>query len=266
MLAYPDLYLIHKLNYKVKWQDNIVKRAIIEFLLTLLIAAIIATLITNISHLIDAYEEDFSLVLVNNILIASLLNLILIILMEARIFFNESNRVKKEKEIIKNELSQIKFEILKNQINPHFLFNSLNVLSGLIDEDTERAQEFLDEFSHIYRYVLETIDKKLISIKNEAEFANSYIYLQQIRYSENLKFALKVDSEMINQYIPPLSLQLVLENAIKHNIISEEKPLNIEITNDNEYLIIKNNLQKRISIFNKVDSCFKINTSFVILY
>jgi LytS/YehU family sensor histidine kinase len=117
----------------------------------------------------------------------------------------------------------------------------------LIEEDKDKAQEFLDEFSHIYRYVLETIDKSVVSLKEELNFAESYIFLQKMRYGQNLNFDVRLNSEILNHYLPPLSLQLVLENAIKHNIISKEKELKIELSNDLESIIITNNLQAKTS-------------------
>lgn len=149
---------------------------------------------------------------------------------------------------VQKENLQSQFEVLKQQVNPHFLFNSLNVLSGLIEKDVSKAQLFIDEFSQIYRYVLETIEKPVVTLSKELGFVRSYIFLQQIRYGENLTFAVNLPSDLLKRYMPPLSLQVVLENAIKHNIVNESQPLHINIYHEADRLIVSNNLQPKISM------------------
>jgi two-component system, LytTR family, sensor kinase len=121
----------------------------------------------------------------------------------------------------------------------------LNVLSSLISKDTSKAQQFIDEFSQIYRYVIETIEKTVVTLKKELSFVRSYIFLQQIRYGENLNFTVNLPSDLLNLYMPPLSLQVVLENAIKHNIVNESHPLHINIFHDSFWLIVSNSIQPK---------------------
>lgn len=149
---------------------------------------------------------------------------------------------------VQKENLQSQFEVLKQQVNPHFLFNSLNVLSSLINKDAAKAQLFIDEFSQIYRYVLETIEKTVVTLGKELIFARSYIFLQQIRYGENLVFVVNLPSDLLGQYMPPLSLQVVLENAIKHNIVNESHMLNITIVHDGSWLVVSNNIQPKITM------------------
>ena len=151
---------------------------------------------------------------------------------------------------VQKENLQAQFEVLKQQVNPHFLFNSLNVLSGLIGKDTGKAQLFIDEFSQIYRYVLETIEKTVVTLGKELGFVRSYIFLQQIRYGENLNFTVNLPSKLLKLYMPPLSLQVVLENAIKHNIVNESHPLHINITHTETWLVVSNSIQPKISMGN----------------
>jgi PAS domain S-box-containing protein len=148
---------------------------------------------------------------------------------------------------VQKENLQSQFEILRQQINPHFLFNSLNVLSGLISKDTSQAQLFIDEFSHIYRYVLETLEQPVTTLNKELDFMRSYLYLQQMRYGENLTWSVNIHGNLLELVMPPLSLQVVLENALKHNIVNEAKPLAIDIFSEDKMLIIKNRLQPKIS-------------------
>lgn len=150
----------------------------------------------------------------------------------------------KEQKIIAGTASA-KFETLKNQIDPHFLFNSLNVLSSLIEENTENAQRFTTSLSKVYRYVLEQKDKDLIPIEEELAFAKTYMNLLQMRFENSLTYEVIIDKIQPEAKVVPLSLQLLLENAVKHNIISERKPLNIKIYTDNDFLVIQNNYQKK---------------------
>jgi len=105
------------------------------------------------------------------------------------------------------------------------MFNSLNVLAGLIRKDTEQAQQFIEDFSCVYRYVAETIEEPLVTLRMELEFANSYLYLQRIRHGDMLQYIAKFPEYYLDYRLPPLSLQVVLENAIKHNVIGESEPL-----------------------------------------
>jgi len=181
------------------------------------------------------------------VLIFAVCNILLVILLEAWIFYMEGAQSRQKAWELERELSQVRFEVLKQQMNPHFMFNSLNVLSGLIGRDTEQAHRFIDEFSNIYRYVVDTIEQPVVSLKEELDFARSYLHLQQTRYGEHLHYTIDIPGELLVTYLPPLSLQLVLENACKHNLISPEQPLNIEIFQQDGRLVIRNNLQPKIS-------------------
>lgn len=142
---------------------------------------------------------------------------------------------------------------LKAQIGPHFLFNSLNVLNGLIEENPHRAQQFVAELSMIYRYVLEQKDKALVSLKDEIAFSRTYLHLIQMRYESGLEYEIEeVDDE--NWQIVPLSLQILLENCVKHNRISSQEVLKIKVYIQDGKLYVTNNLQKK---FNKQDNIGK---------
>lgn len=156
--------------------------------------------------------------------------------------YNE-NKVKEQKIIAGTASAQ--FESLKNQIDPHFLFNSLNVLSSLIEENPENAQRFTTSLSKIYRYVLEQKDKELVSVTEELDFAKTYMNLLKMRFENSITYEIPTEFENQDAKVVPLSLQLLLENTIKHNVVSETKPLHIKIYIDNNYLIVENNLQKK---------------------
>lgn len=155
----------------------------------------------------------------------------------------QENKLKEQKVIAGT--ASAKFETLKNQIDPHFLFNSLNVLSSLIEENPDQAQKFTTSLSKIYRYVLEQKDKELISVEEELSFAKTYMNLLKMRFENSITFDLPSDFNNNEAKVVPLSLQLLLENTIKHNVVSEKKPLHIKIYVENNYLIVQNNLQKK---------------------
>ncbi|HEY4618407.1 MAG TPA: histidine kinase [Flavobacterium sp.] len=138
-----------------------------------------------------------------------------------------------------------KFESLKNQIDPHFLFNSLNVLSSLIEENPENAQRFTISLSKIYRYVLEQKDKELVSVEEELAFAKTYMNLLKMRFENSLFYELPQTVSNPEAKVVPLSLQLLLENTVKHNVVSEQRPLRIRIFIEGDYLVIQNDYQKK---------------------
>lgn len=137
------------------------------------------------------------------------------------------------------------FDALKNQLDPHFLFNSLNVLSSLIDENPEQAQKFTASLSKVYRYVLEQKDKELVSLSEEIKFAKTYINLLKMRFEDGIIFRIPSSFENPDARVVPLSLQLLLENTIKHNIVAPGKPLVIEIYEEKGNLVVKNQLQPK---------------------
>lgn len=150
----------------------------------------------------------------------------------------------KEQKIIAGTASA-KFDALKNQLDPHFLFNSLNVLTALISEDPEKAQKFTTSLSKIYRYVLEQKNKELVSVNEELQFAKTYVSLLKMRFEDSIVLTLPESASDPDAKVVPLSLQLLLENAVKHNVITPEKPLHITISEKEDCLVVANNLQPK---------------------
>ncbi len=148
---------------------------------------------------------------------------------------------------VQQEKQQIlsRFETLKNQINPHFLFNSLNTLSNLIHEDQLLAEEFLTKLTRVYRYVLDMRETITVALDQELEFAKHYVFLQQIRFDNALQVYWQIPDATRLKHIPPMSLQLLVENAVKHNVVSKTAPLRVELVAEDEQFIVRNNLQLR---------------------
>lgn len=152
-----------------------------------------------------------------------------------------------ETERLRQENISSQLEALKSQVNPHFLFNSLNTLTYLIPEDEDRAVRFVQQLSKVYRYILEIRDRSLITVAEELDFLDAYQFLLKERFGENLQLQLKIDPAVKQLHMIPLSMQLLMENAIKHNIVSSQYPLTIEIIvgTPKETLLIRNQLQPK---------------------
>ncbi len=150
-----------------------------------------------------------------------------------------------DNERLKKENMKAQFDTLKNQVNPHFLFNSLNTLAALIPEDSELAVEYVEKLSKVYRFVLEIKDEQLIPLKEELAAIEAYNFLLKKRFGDNIRFEIDIPEDKTQQLLIPLSIQMLIENAVKHNVISQKKPLDITIRADDENIIVQNNLQPK---------------------
>lgn len=160
-------------------------------------------------------------------------------------FMNELRHSVEEKEMLKRESLSAQLNALRTQVNPHFLFNNLNTLSAIITEDPPLAVDFVQQLSKVYRHILEVKDEKSISLKDELAVLKAYAFLLKTRFGHNLDIDIDVADEKMQKRIVPLSLQLLMENAIKHNIVSADKPLKIEVFAENGSLVVRNNLQRK---------------------
>jgi LytS/YehU family sensor histidine kinase len=157
---------------------------------------------------------------------------------------NQQTLIENQQLIVEN--SRNRYEALKNQLNPHFLFNSLNTLDGLMGFDDEKAHNYLQNLSSTFRYTIQ--NKEITSLKDELHFVESYAYLMKIRYGDNLNIQYAVDEKYHCYYIMPVTLQLLLENAIKHNVINDKHPLTIYIeTTDKDTIKVSNKIQPKIN-------------------
>ncbi|MEO6037028.1 MAG: histidine kinase [Saprospiraceae bacterium] len=170
---------------------------------------------------------------------------LVITIYEALSFYIQLQRSVAEKAVLERQNVESQLEGLRNQVNPHFLFNSLNTLIYLIPEDTDKAVRFVRQLSKVYRYVLESRDAKTIPLAEELAFLKSYIFLLKERFGENLQIELRDLDKNERSAIVPLTLQMLFENAIKHNVISTGKPLHIEVFAENGHLVVRNNLQRK---------------------
>jgi LytS/YehU family sensor histidine kinase len=159
----------------------------------------------------------------------------------------EQRRILVENEALKREHINAVHESLKQQVDPHFLFNSLNTLQSLVKQDSTQALNFIAELSIVYRYMLLRRDSKYVTVKDEIDFLSSYLYLLTIRFGQAITTQIDVDDRFLNSLIPPHTLQLLAENAVKHNKLSVRNPLKIRIYSEGGYLIVSNNLSEKVN-------------------
>jgi two-component system, LytTR family, sensor kinase len=235
------------INRKLKWPQNILKQLMIQLPISIVYSAgiiYLSLLVYNTfvcSLPIEKQESITSLSIIFGVLIT-----LLIIAIQAGVsFFLQWKQSIVDIEKHKKDALQAQYLSLKSQVNPHFLFNNLSVLSSLVYKNQDQAVDFINQLSKVYRYVLDQHSKEITEVKEELEFIESYIFLLKIRFGESLIFINKTDERCKNKLIPPMALQLLIENAIKHNIIRSDAPLKIELLSEDNYLVVKNNFQFR---------------------
>lgn len=236
-----NAYVSCVLDYLFPWEKQTVTR---------LIAGLIGMVVYTLSvvygliflfgtvfgfNLGDGIEETYYSTIV--------ITLIITLFMTGRMFFANWRQAAVDAERLKKESVEAQYNNLKNQVNPHFLFNSLNALTNLVYQDQDKAVKFIKQLSDVYRYVLDSRDKEVVSLEEELKFLTAYSFLQQIRFGGKLK--IEVDLVDVKSLVAPLALQMLVENAIKHNEISEEHPLAIKIFRKDKSLIVENTLQRK---------------------
>jgi two-component system LytT family sensor kinase len=235
------------LNKKLPWVGNAGKRILIELLVSMVYSAVViycSMLFFNefVCPLPVATKEAF---MSTAMIIGVMVSFILLTVEIGAQFFSNWKASLIEIEHHKTEVVQAQLQNLKNQINPHFLFNNMSVLSSLVYKDQDKAVDFINQLSKVYRYLLDNKDRELVTLEDELTFIRSYTYLLQIRFDTNIKFTIEVENSALQKLVPPMAIQILVENAIKHNEISEELPLSVSITNYENELVVTNNLQLR---------------------
>lgn len=253
LIGGSNFLLNNYLNQIYPWSENTKKRAIISVVSILIINIILVYLCNYINFVLvqnSITTTEFFTQKNINFINWFYINITLLVsaFLHAKSFIEEIKKTTK-KEVVEQKIiaksANAQFESLKNQLDPHFLFNSLNVLSALIDENPVQAQKFTASMSKVYRYVLEQKDKELVTVAEEIEFAKTYCNLLKTRFEDSVDFVFEIEESDYKRYVVPLSLQLILENCIKHNFATSARPLHIKIYTQNEMLIVENNLQVR---------------------
>ncbi|GAB3989534.1 hypothetical protein GCM10028807_14650 [Spirosoma daeguense] len=201
--------------------------------------------INNMTLAFNMYGFDF-VQATSNFIFFQLIYEALFFARDTRTYQQRLKHAEQEQEKLRMANLQSQLDTLKQQVNPHFLFNSLNVLDSLIEENPSQARVFLEELSTVYRYLLRANDQHLTDLGTELEFIQSYYHLLKTRHGPALHLNLTIDDRYQSYRIPPLTLQLLIENAVKHNIILPDQPLHIDILTDQESrLQVRNNVQRK---------------------
>lgn len=237
-------FLIIKISMnKIAWKSDTARIITDVFLCNLFLISLsffINYLIKNTEIL--SYLTQFAIPLI-------IWNSIIIFMIELFLYNQRQVEVEKKLAITEKEKIQYQYETLKAQINPHFLFNSLNVLSSLAYQDAEKANLFTKKLSGVYRYILLTSDQPTVILKEELSFLESYLFLEKIRFENTFSVNIEKENELLlNKNVIPISLQLLVENALKHNITTKNHPLNILIDIKENGILVSNNLQLRSSV------------------
>ncbi len=229
------------------WQDRPTSRLLLGVLGHCVYTFLAAVILTQILSFIQNGEmrpiSSFGEVLRDH-LPAIFIALVISLFMTARSFLFNWRELAIQNEKLKTESMASRFASLKAQVNPHFLFNSLNVLSGLVYRDADLSAQFIKKLSEVYRYVLDQQEQELVPVGEELNFVESIVFLQQIRFGDNLKVSIDLRKDN-SKMIAPLALQMLIENAIKHNVISAQSPLEIQIKENGQYYVVSNTLQPK---------------------
>jgi LytS/YehU family sensor histidine kinase len=240
LMWFGNEYLHEYLDEKIDWTKYPIKRLAVG-LVVMLIYTVPTIYVVMI--LIERFT-DLNIGAISNTIYMSVgITLVISMVLTSKSFLFNWRQTAIDAEKFKRESTVAKFETLRSQVNPHFLFNSLNALTNLVYEDQDKAAKFIKQLSEVYRYLLDTREKEIVSLDEEKKFLNSYLFLQQIRFGDKLKLTVSLDEQ--NCMVAPLVLQMLVENAIKHNIISEQSPLWINVYVDAGFVVVENNLQKK---------------------
>lgn len=231
------------ISRRISWVEFPIKRLVVGVISTVIFTVLVAIGLLKVWE----YSQGFKFNSYTGFISISLtITFLISFFLHGREFLLQWRQSAVEAERYQKESMQATYENLKNQVNPHFLFNSLNALTNLVYEDQDKAVKFIKQLSQVYRYVLDTRDKEVVSLEEETNFLESYVYLQKIRFGDKLN--IEINLNKIYGNVAPLSIQMLVENAIKHNEISEENKLSIRVYADEDFIVIENTLQPKLEM------------------
>ena len=237
------------LNSKYSWIENAKKRLIIQSIISVLFTSIALFPIMYLLHQLRFRDGQ----IVNHKMVeifppALLFTIAFLAVKIGSEFFIALKNSLIETEKYKTESANAQLQNLKNQLNPHFLFNNLSVLTSLVYKNQDKAADFINELAKVYRYVLDTKNSELVPLQEELDFINHYIFLQKIRFEDSISFEIKIEESKKSDYLLPMCLQMLVENTIQHNETSQANPLKVLIYTDNDSLVIENLILSRSDI------------------
>lgn len=263
MIVVSCVYIANRLNAILPWEKRPLYRAVVQFtfhvVLILIIQYFMRITIRSVFFPEEFYDPFSSalplmkrLDLWRYIIVGVAMSVLLNFVVTGNYFLNrwrnsmiEATELKVHAAHLKEIAMRAELQSLKLQLDPHFMFNNFSTLSALISEDRDLAQSFIEHLSKVYRYMIMNIHYNVISLQKELKFIQSYIYLIKIRHGDNVIITIDIPEALLDKQIPPITLQLLVENAIKHNIASASQPLHVSIyTEDSARLVVSNNLQR----------------------
>ena len=234
------------MNKQYPWVTKTKQRFFTQLLTALVYSAVSIYLLMMIfNHLVDCESVENRSLLLGSFSIGLVVSFLILTFEISSQFFKGWKSSLVEVEKYKAENAQAQLQNLKDQINPHFLFNNLSVLSSLVYKNQDKAVDFINQLSKVYRYLLDSKTNELVTVQEELTFLDSYLYLLKIRFDESLHFHIDIAKHHLHLQLPPMTLQMLVENAIKHNEVSSDFPLTISLSSSDKALVVINNLQKR---------------------
>lgn len=253
-LAYnvPILLLMGVFDWGILNHKNTKQKGTVPSITSILLSTIcIPLLFGGIASLIAAWSK-YSITFFQNIMPATLCNAIVVLLLSLYLYGKYQIESQQRLSYMEKEKINYQFEALKNQVNPHFLFNSLNVLASLAYQDADKTNLFAKKLAEVYRYLLRTSDHQTVSLEEELHFMKAFLYLEEIRFGNALQVIIDyATDDKRSARVIPASLQMLVENAIKHNIATSSSPLVIHISISRKGIIVSNNLQLRSYVGSK---------------
>ncbi len=241
-------FIINILNQIMPWKGNINRRVVLEVLLVLVYTSsaqiVILWTLEETPLLFIQGPLEFKDYL-RSIIFSNTITIIVVAIIEGVYFFRNWRESLVAAERLQKEHAESQLANLRSQLDPHFMFNSLNVLTGLIRQNPKKAESFVEDFARVYRHMLEVNNRMVVPLREEVNFTRQYLRLQQIRFEEGLQVNWELDDPEHDTYIPPLSLQEVISNAIKHNAISKHNPLHLSISSHGDQISVSNTINLR---------------------
>jgi sensor histidine kinase YesM len=232
-------------NRWVSWSKNWISRLLLDGLLVMAYSFLMVFLMKYATQLGWHPRHEVAEVKEIMFVIPLMANTLFLVMIELILAVEERDKLALQVTQMEKEQINTKYGALKEQLDHHFLFNNLSVLSSLIYEDVEKADRFIQDFAAIYRYVLQINQRFLVTVQEELDFIETYLHLYKFRFEEGFSYVVLKDGERTHWMIPPLTLQVLVENAIKHNMTSRQHPLHLEISFENNFLMVKNTLQPK---------------------
>ncbi len=244
-----NLVVDKQLNIRYSWISDPQKRLILQLAISTIFTSVILFIAMFVMHQVKFGDgRVINRKMAETFLPALFITLSLMAVIVGSQFYKSLRQSMVEVEKYKAASANAQLQNLKNQLNPHFLFNNLSVLTSLVYKDQGRAVDFINELSKVYRYVLDSKNFELVPLQDEIDFLDHYLYLLKIRFEKSISFDVKIDLNSTSGYLPPMCLQMLVENSVQHNETSQAKPLQVSIYSENNCLVVENLVQPRSDV------------------